>query len=107
LIENAIRHGMDSSFHVRIEITAECQGEFLYVAVRDHGPGIDDSTPLVLGIGLRNTTERLQRLYGDDEHRFGIRNAPEGGGTTVEIRVPFRSERSPATPSLVAESGVR
>jgi two-component system, LytTR family, sensor kinase len=106
LVENAIRHGMDSKFQVRIDIAAQARGEFLRLTVRDHGPGIADFAPLIFGIGLRNTTERLERLYGV-EHSFEIRNAPEGDGAIVEIRVPFSPERSIATPSLVAESGIR
>ena len=105
LVENAIRHGMDSNFDVRIEIQAQCERNYLRLTVRDHGPGIDDSKPPAFGIGLRNTAERLQRLYGG-EQSFEIRNATDGGAI-VEVRVPFRVEALPAKSSMVAESGVR
>jgi sensor histidine kinase YesM len=86
LVENAIRHGMDSRFEVRISIHATCERGALLLTVRDHGPGIDDSKPVPDGIGLRNTAERLKRLYGGNQS-FSIRNA-EDGGAIVEIRLP-------------------
>ena len=87
LIENSIRHGMDSNFEVRIVIQAQREGDSLKLSVRDHGLGIDGSKPLNKGIGLRNTAERLQRLYGPQQS-FEIRNAADGGAIT-EIRVPL------------------
>ncbi len=104
LVENAIRHGMDSKFRVRILIHAQSEDGSLKVTISDEGPGISDSKPLIYGIGLQNTTERLRRLYGD-EQSFEIRNAP-GCGAIVEIRIPWqavlKSEALP-TPSLMAE----
>jgi sensor histidine kinase YesM len=54
--------------------------------VRDHGPGLPDR--LTRGIGLRNTAERLERLYGERQS-VRIENA-DGGGTIVELRVPLQ-----------------
>ena len=88
LVENAVRHGMDSGFRVRVEIGARCESGWMLLSVRDHGPGIDQSNPLPFGIGLRNTTDRLQRIYGE-EQSFQIENA-EGGGTNVRIRFPLQ-----------------
>lgn len=87
LVENAIRHGGDrSTFEIRILIDIKQAGNRLSVSIRDHGPGFSDFT-MGGGIGLRNTAERLQRLYGK-EQSFNIRNADEGGAI-VELKIPF------------------
>ena len=44
------------------------------------------------GVGLANIRDRLSQAYGDD-HRFEIRNPPEGGFTVI-IEIPYE----PATP---------
>jgi sensor histidine kinase YesM len=46
------------------------------------------SATMALGVGLRNTRERLRRLYGDDQ-AFGIA-AIEGSGVRVDLRLPYR-----------------
>jgi two-component system LytT family sensor kinase len=90
LIENAIRHGMHPvTFQVDIVLKAHRKNDTLYLVVQDRGPGIDPTATSKTGIGLRNTRERLARLY-DGEHSFGIRNASDGGAI-VEIRLPFRA----------------
>jgi two-component system, LytTR family, sensor kinase len=102
LVENAIRHGMDSMFEVRIVIEGRTERGALYLAVRDYGMGIDDFKSLKTGIGLRNTRERLERLYGN-EQSFELRNAA-GRGAIAEIRVPFRAsgEKEAHAASVVA-----
>jgi LytS/YehU family sensor histidine kinase len=59
--------------------------------VRDNGPG---SVPAARdgrhGVGLSNTTARLERLYGTDQH-FALVSLQEGG-TMAEVRLPFRRE---------------
>lgn len=93
LVENAIRHGMSPvTFQANVCIRARRAGNTLELSVRDRGPGIETIEPLRFGIGLRNTSERLEKLYGP-RHRFEIRNA-EGGGAIVEIRLPFRPASS-------------
>ncbi len=105
LVENAIRHGMDSRFEVNIQIRAYQQGDSLCLTVRDHGPGIDPSAPLIQGIGLRNTIERLRRVSGD-AHHFQLRNAGDGGAL-AEIRLPLRlSPEEIRHLPLVSERGV-
>jgi two-component system LytT family sensor kinase len=108
LVENAIRHGMDSRFEASVFVRAYRQGEELCLTVRDHGPGIDRSAPLIKGIGLRNTIERLQRGYGN-AHRFEICNARDGGAL-VTIRLPLRmsdGQEQTTHPAFVAERGDR
>ncbi len=92
LVENAIRHGMDEGFEASIMIRACKEGDALCLSVRDHGPGIDNLVPLTKGIGLRNTIERLERLYGSRQS-FAIRNA-ESGGAIVEIRLPLAGQKT-------------
>jgi LytS/YehU family sensor histidine kinase len=96
LVENAIRHGMDSvTFEVRLSILARVENDMISLVVRDRGPGIDLSAPIREGIGLRNTRERFERLYGDSQS-FTIRNANDRG-LVVELRFPFsRTHENPA-----------
>jgi signal transduction histidine kinase len=89
LVENAIRHGMDLiSFKVDVTVAARREADRVSISVRDRGPGLPSPECLKNGIGLRNTSERLERLYGS-EQSFRIQNA-EGGGTIVEMRMPLR-----------------
>ena len=78
----------------KIEICAKRNNGVLQVQVHDNGPGLTDdqrkTVPLKKGLGLSNTRERLQQLYGKG-HRFQLENAPEGGLlVTVEIPVETR-----------------
>jgi two-component system, LytTR family, sensor kinase len=87
LVENAIRHGMNLiSMRFDISVEGRVEDSGLRLAVRDRGPGLPAG--LTRGIGLRNTAERLERLYGDRQS-VRIENAA-GGGTIVELRVPLR-----------------
>jgi two-component sensor histidine kinase len=88
LVENAIRHGMDARFEANLVIRAVCEDGLLILSVRDHGPGVDDSSRLATGIGLRNTIDRLERLYGS-RGSLQICTA-NGGGALVEIRLPLQ-----------------
>jgi two-component system LytT family sensor kinase len=92
LVENAIKHGveqMTGSGVGRIEIEAELDGDRLFLRVRDNGPGAGDALDGARreGVGLRNTMERLEQLYGT-EQRFSLLAAP-GGGTVAEIMLPY------------------
>ncbi|MDQ2844152.1 MAG: histidine kinase [Acidobacteriota bacterium] len=101
LVENALRHGMDlATFSVALSIEARLEFDTLSILIRDGGPGLDPSTPLLEGIGLRNTRERLERLYGNRQS-FTIRNS-EGGGAIVGLRLPFSVAAVPARPAAMA-----
>jgi signal transduction histidine kinase len=95
LVENCIRHGIDpGTFQAVIEIRTARVEDHLVITVRDHGTGIACDQPRSqTGIGLRNTAERLWRLYGKDQ-RFHFANAADGGAV-AEIVIPFRL--APAT----------
>ena len=68
----------------------------LRLEVRDHGPGLAVTRDAALrkGIGLSNTAERLERLYGG-AHPVGIENAPDGG-LVVTLLVPFHVDSGAA-----------
>ena len=92
LVENAIRHGItprESAGSVKVRAT-RANGQ-LRLSVSDDGAGIPDVAGVAngRGIGLRNTRERLRRLYGND-HTFELR-CPEGHGCSVDIAIPFRT----------------
>jgi signal transduction histidine kinase len=96
LVENAVRHGISvASTAGRLEVEASLEDGRLVVEVRDDGPGMAAPGDRGLagstsaGVGLRNTRERLEQLYGADG-RLDIRSAP-GGGTTVRVEIPARN----------------
>jgi sensor histidine kinase YesM len=90
LVENAIKHGIAPLATVgKITIETRRANGFVELAVSDNGAGLKDSAKESNGIGLKNTRERLEKLYGEKQ-RFEI--APKaGGGFRVEIKIPFRT----------------
>jgi two-component system LytT family sensor kinase len=91
LIENAIVHGLEGARKTGvISVSAVSQGGELVVAVTDNGigPPTGDPAGMRIGIGLRSTCERLERLYPHG-HSFSIRR-PAEGGTEVRIAMPLR-----------------
>jgi len=91
LVENSIRHGRDArSSRVDIRVRAAREGGRLLLQVSDNGPGIPTlATPgWKKGIGISNTEERLEGLYGPD-HELLLENA-KGRGLTVSVRLPLR-----------------
>ena len=94
LVENAIRHGIaPRSTPGIIEIDAKHVDRALRIQIRDNGPGIPDHRTSVnlfeQGLGLANTQNRLERLYGTD-HLFDLRNSSEGG-LVVTLEIPFHT----------------
>jgi two-component system LytT family sensor kinase len=71
-----------------IQITVALREGWVWIEVRDNGPGLREDTPNQrAGLGLANTRARLTRLYGD-RHCFELRNEP-GKGLTVAVGIPF------------------
>lgn len=67
LIENAIKYAVSPREQGgKIRIGAHVTGGMLQLEVADDGPGLVDATRLAngRGVGVRNTRERLQVLYG-------------------------------------------
>ena len=95
LVENAIKHGASQVSGVgKIGIEARREGDRLLLRVRDNGPGLADASgdgaPSRSGVGLRNTRERLEGLYGASQ-RFTLAPA-EGGGLIAEVALPYHTE---------------
>jgi LytS/YehU family sensor histidine kinase len=84
LAENAIRHGIAQSAAAgRVEVRAFRRDDVLEIEMFNTGSlGRGGSR----GIGLRNTEERLQQLYGA-EHRFELRESD--GGVLASIAIPW------------------
>jgi two-component system, LytTR family, sensor kinase len=90
LVENAVIHGISADTGAcRVTISAAREGPSLRLEVRDTGPGFASTgSRRGEGIGLVNTRERLQQLYGQ-EQRIDCFDAV-GGGACVAIWIPFR-----------------
>ena len=92
LTENALRHGIGRTADSGVVgITSAAENGQLRLTVYDNGAGLPDDWQLngSTGIGLANTSARLQQLY-DDNHQFDIRNR-EGGGVEVVMVMPLRN----------------
>jgi Histidine kinase len=88
LVENAFRHGLSRRSPAgKLAIAASRIGDELQLVVRDDGPGPAPS--FELGVGLRNTGERLRRLYGD---RGSVRLTGGSDGATAAVTVPWHVE---------------
>ena len=91
LVENAIRHGLGARVDAgSIDIDARVDGSTLVVAITDDGPG--DEVETIAGperVGLGNTRQRLETLYGG-ACRLELTRAP-GRGACVTIEIPART----------------
>ncbi len=93
IVENAILHGISARRDGgRVTIRASVAGTVLDLEVSDDGPGFADLPPTTRGLGLANTTARLQHLYGLPE-AIELSNAPEGGAV-ARIRIPVTLSRA-------------
>jgi two-component system LytT family sensor kinase len=95
LVENAVRHGIARLIEGgRIAIAADLHAGQLRIVIRNSGPQGDGRQPENgNGIGLRNTAERLQTLYGT-HHKFSL-GWPQEGGCEVTLELPFRKAPQP------------
>lgn len=95
LVENAVKHGLSKNIDAgRLRISAKREGEKLVLAVYNDGPKLSETEPKS-GIGLSNTKERLQQIYGEAA-RFELRNKDRG--VVASISIPFKLESIQQTP---------
>jgi two-component system, LytTR family, sensor kinase len=95
LVENAIRHGLEPQpGRGLLEIQVRRQGASLHLSIHDNGVGLKQPGATE-GIGLANTRERLQQLYGSQARL--VLSSSSRGGCTAEIELPYRN--SSANPS--------
>lgn len=91
LVENAIRYGIGRrNVAGHIDVSARHHNDQLILQVRDDGPGLPDEwfPNMTGGVGLTNTQERLQQMYGP-LHEFVLGNTT-AGGAEVTIVIPFQ-----------------
>jgi len=89
IVENAVRHGISAvSSAGRLEVLAERRNGTLRLTVRDDGPGPNSGRSAPgSGVGLRNTRERLEQLYGP---RAKLTIQGDGDhGTVAVIEIPL------------------
>jgi signal transduction histidine kinase len=97
VVENAIRHGRDpQSGLARIHLGSRRQGAHVLLFIRDWGPGLPPGA-LREHVGLCNTRERVERLYGQSA-RFELANAPDGGAIAT-LRLPYTPCAAAHTPA--------
>jgi len=102
LVENAIKHGLaPKPGYGLIRITAERRNGSLSLEVRDNGVGLTAGTRARLrdGVGLSNTRDRLECLYGS-KHRLEFSDGTDG--LAVRLEIPFN-----LTPSGSDEAATR
>jgi two-component system LytT family sensor kinase len=96
LAENAIRHGIEPRpAGGTLRLSADRSGNELCIELHDDGVGIqadgrNGHGTAGHGVGLANTRQRLEELYGP-RHHFSVKPDPEGG-TVVTIRIPWQVE---------------
>ena len=90
LVENALRHGIAPSERGgTVQVEVEDVDGRLRIQVTDSGVGADGTDPLSAeseGVGLANTSARLERTYGPDAALQTASNDPSG--FTVWFTIP-------------------
>jgi len=88
LIENAIKYAITPSEEGgTLRISARVQHKTLVLQISDSGPGLGNGNngQKSSGVGLKNTRERLQQLYGDSQAFTLAPNEPRGLRITINI----------------------
>ncbi len=85
IVENAFKHGISKNIgRSKLEIHTRLKSSELLLSVYNTGPTISDKPEY--GVGLSNTLERLDRLYGKGNYSMDHFNLKSG--VTIEIRIP-------------------
>ncbi len=91
LVENAIRHGLERHARPgRITLRALRRDGQLELNVEDNGGGLPEGGATRTGIGLSNTRNRLEQLYGEAQ-KFELQNV-RGGGLLARVIIPFHEQ---------------
>jgi two-component system, LytTR family, sensor kinase len=95
IVENSIKYAVvQRAAAGHIQIRAARTNGALRLQVQDDGPGLHlpprGSNIATRGVGLNNTRQRLQQLYGK-AHRFELSNVP-AGGLLVSLEIPCHDE---------------
>jgi two-component system LytT family sensor kinase len=91
LVENAVHHGVAQLIEGgAVAICTQIHDAQLQIVVTNSGPSEpQEARRPENGVGLSNTVQRLNALYGTD-HRF-VLEWPNEGGCAVTVELPFRS----------------
>jgi two-component system, LytTR family, sensor kinase len=90
LVENAIKYAIAPLIDGgTIKLSARVQDKRLHIALCDNGPGIEDISNIVSqtgsGVGIANTKERLQQIYGASHSIEWRKMEPSGLGIYIEV----------------------
>lgn len=99
LIENSIKHNMEQTVYLQINITIRHRNGQMLLSVTDNGVGITDKTLKEIiemiksgenighHYGLYHCQRIIQLLYGEE---YGLEvNSKKGAGTTITVRMPI------------------
>jgi two-component system, LytTR family, sensor kinase len=88
LVENAVQYAIEPNVDGGIiSVSATRSNGSLMLCVSDNGTQFNEKLPLNFGVGLSNTAERLENLYGEKQ-RFDFNQSENGFAVNIEI--PFR-----------------
>ena len=95
VVENAIAHGLEPKVEGgEIVVSAQREGEHVWVRISDTGVGLNESAPRKPGggVGLSNLRERLRSLYGGAAKVELLENQP--CGMTVRLVLPLNASQT-------------
>ena len=95
LVENSIRHGLRGrSSRGKVSIAARTDHGKLVLSVRDNGVGMPATSAVHrIGVGLANTRERLDTLYGKAGELRLFND--KSGGAVAEVLIPATTSAPP------------
>lgn len=106
IVENAIRHGIEPNRrHGIITLRSRREDDRLVLEVEDNGSGLKSGPPQRLGVGLANTRDRLEHLYGNRQ-KLEFQPA-EQGGLRVRVTLPLRPASGVGEETAVTAAPVR
>jgi len=94
-IENAIKYAIAPAENGgTIKIISRIDGKSLIMSIEDDGPGMEDTNDTISksssGVGIVNTRDRLEQIYGE-KHAFLIQNI-KPNGLRIWIKIPLERE---------------